>query len=150
MPCKTCEKDPEYHNFLFVERTKAGDGIFYTCPAKGKERKPTEQSVKDYIEHMDEASISSWIWIFDCKGLEKIDMPSLRVLQLFTELVQERYKFILKNIYILHPNWRMQMMLTAIRPFLKKETQQRFIMCDSPLHLFQLGITSHSIQKYIQ
>lgn len=149
MPCQSCKNDPHFHNFVFVSRLPTGEGVYYTCPAKGKEKKPTKESVKDYVEHMDEASVSSWIWIFDCKGIETLDMPHVSVLQMFTQLFQERYKFVLKKVYILHPNWRMQLILSAIRPFLKDETKQRLLLCDSPLQLFSVGLESHSLKSVL-
>ena len=148
MPCKSCEKDPHFHNFVFLARTPTGDGVYYTCPAKGNEKKPTKDSIKDYVEHMDQASTSAWIWIFDCKDIDKLDLPHISVLQMFTELFQERYKFVLKKIYILNPNWKMQLILSSIRPFLKEETKKRLQLCDSPLHLFSAGLQAETVMQF--
>jgi hypothetical protein len=149
MPCKRCEKDPQFHNFVFLARLSTGEGVYYTCPAKGKERRPTKDSVKDYVEHMDEASTAGWVWIFDCKELDIIDMPHVSVLQMFTEIVQERYKFVLKKIYILNSNWKMQIILSAIRPFLKDETKKRLHLCDSPLQLLSAGLHADVIKQVL-
>jgi hypothetical protein len=149
MPCQSCEKDPQFHNFVFLSRTQAGEGVYYTCPAKGKERKPTKESVIDYVEHMDEASVSGWVWIFDCKDLDKVDMPHISVLQMFTELFQERYRFVLKKIYIVNPNWKMQVILSSIRPFLKEETKKRLQLCDSPLHLLAQGFHTDVVKAFM-
>lgn len=148
MTCPACEKDKTFHNFEFLLRNSLGDGIYYTCPAKGKARKMTDAELDNYFAHMDEASVSSWIWIIDCRGLEKLDMPNVTLMKKFMESIQERYKFVLKEIYILHMNWRMSMILHMIRPFMKEEAKKRLILCNSPLQLLKLGVSAESIKEF--
>ncbi len=142
MKCIECMKDKTFHHFDFLLRNSTGDGLYYTCPAKGKARKMTEAELQNYYAHMDEASISSWIWIIDCRGLEKLDMPNVTLLKKFMESIQERYKFVLKEIYVIHMNWKMSMILHMIKPFMKDEAKKRLILCESPLQLLKSGLTA--------
>lgn len=147
MPCRRCEKEEGYHSFEFQGRTTHGDAIFLTRVSNSKEIKLTEESMKDYITHMDEASISSWIWIFDCRGMEKIEVPSLKSLKTFSEIIEERYKFVLKQTVLLHPNWKMNIMLSMLQPFMKDESKKRIIRCESSLQLYEKGVSADLIRK---
>lgn len=150
MSCKHCKNDSNYHSFEFLGRTKINDAIYYTRVSKAKEYKINEDTIIDYIDHMDSASMSAWVWIFDCRGLEALHMPSLNILRKFTELVQERYKFVLKHIYILYPNWKMNIMLSMIQPFLKEETRKRLVICDTPLQVFETGISNDNAKHLLK
>ncbi len=148
MKCTECEKDGTFHNFDFLLRNSMGDGVFYTCPAKGKAKKMTDEELTNYFAHMDEASVSSWIWIIDCSGLEKLEMPNVNLMKKFMESIQERYKFVLKEIYVIHMNWRMSMILHMIRPFMKEEAKKRLIICNSPLQLLKLGVSAEMVKTF--
>jgi hypothetical protein len=124
--------------------------MYYSRISTAKEYRMNKETIGDFITHMDEASISSWVWIFDCRGLETIDMPSIKFLQEFTQLVQERYKFVLKHVYILYPNWKINIMITMIQPFLTDETRKRLIVCDSPLQLIKTGINDEQVKKLLK
>ena len=56
-----------------------------------------ESDIIDYVAHMDEASMGAWYWIIDCSGLESFHMPSISTLQKFLEIIQNRYKYVLKK-----------------------------------------------------
>jgi hypothetical protein len=147
MNCQRCSQDPTFHSFEFLGRLDTGDGIFYTCPAKGKQLQMKEEHIGDYIAHMDGASMSSWVWVFDCSGLQSLQMPSLPVLQKFVGLVQERYKFVLKSIYLINMNWKMHMILNMAKPFMKDETQKRLLIINSRIELLARGIHPKVAQK---
>ena len=146
MGCKNCAKEKGYHSFEFLGRTKSDDAIYYSNISKAKEHRLNEETIVDFIAHMDEASITSWIWIFDCRGLEAIHMPSMKILREFTQLIQERYKFVLKHIYIVYPNWKMNIMLSMVQPFLKDETRRRLVVCESALQFFQSGVNHEQVK----
>jgi hypothetical protein len=146
MSCEKCRADGTFHSFEFIGRAKDSTKLIYTCPAKAKEKRPTEDSVRDYIDHMDEVSLDGWIWLFDCRGIESLDMPNLKVLKQFTELVQERYKFVLKKVLILNVNWKMQMILSMVKPFMKEGSEKRIIVCKSPLELLD-SMESELVKK---
>jgi hypothetical protein len=150
MSCKYCSEEKGYHSFDFLGRTTQNDTIYYSRISSAKEYRMNNETIVDFITHMDEASISSWVWIFDCRGLEAIDMPSIKFLQEFTQLVQERYKFVLKHVYILYPNWKINIMITMIQPFLKDETRKRLILCDSPLHLIKTGFNPEQVKSILK
>ena len=148
MPCTNCSKDPTFHNFEFLLRNSKGDAIYFTSPSRGKARKLTESELDNYFSHMDEASMTSWVWIIDCKGMDKFDMPNPGILRKFMESIQERYKFVLKEIFIVNMNWKMSMILQMVRPFMKEEAKKRLIICDSPLQLLHLGLGSDTIKSF--
>lgn len=150
MSCKHCSKEKGYHSFDFLGRTTENDSIYYSRISSAKEYRMNKETIVDFINHMDDASITAWVWIFDCRGLEAIDMPSINFLQEFTQLVQERYKFVLKHVYIIYPSWKINIMITMIQPFLKDETRKRIIRCDSPLQLIKLGIADEQLKSLLK
>jgi hypothetical protein len=150
MDCARCRKDPTFHSFEFISRNSQGDAIYYTCPSKGKLRELKEDSIPDFISHMDSASIGAWIWIIDCSGLESFHLPSISALQKLMVLIQERYRFVLRHIYILNCNWKMNMILSMGRPFMKEEAKKRLTVLDSRLPLVTLGLDSQILARLIK
>ncbi len=148
MDCERCSRDPTYHSFEFISRSSQGDGVYYTCPAKGKLRDMKEDSIPDFVAHMDSASIGAWIWIIDCSGLESFHMPSITVLRKFMSLIQDRYKYVLKHVYIMNINWKMNMILSMIKPFMKDEAKERLTIIQSKLQFVQLGINVPSVKSF--
>ncbi len=147
MKCSRCEKDPTFHSFQFVYRKPAGEAIFYTCPSKSKLQEMKEKDILDFVAHMDEASVSAWEWVFDCSGLQSYQMPSLTVLQAFIQVIQERYKFVLKSIYILNINWKMHMILSMVKPFIRDDVKRKLIILESKLDILANGFDIKMIQS---
>lgn len=150
MPCTSCSKEKGYHSFEYIGRTPQNTMIYYSRVSNSKEHRMNDETLIDFITHMDEASISAWVWIFDCRGIEKMDMPSIQFLQEFTHLIQERYKFVLETIYIIHPNWKINIMFTMAQPFLKDDLRKRLIRCDSPLQLSKIGINDEQLKSLLK
>jgi hypothetical protein len=148
MNCHRCISDPTYHSFEFISRNPQGDGIYYTCPSKGKLRAMKDDSIPDFVAHMDSASIGAWIWIIDCSGLESFHMPSITVLRKFLSIIQDRYKYVLKHVYIMNTNWKMNMILSMIKPFMKDEAKERLTIIQSKLQFIDLGINVNTIKSF--
>lgn len=147
MECRRCKHDSTFHSFEFLSKTPTGETIYYTCPAKGKQREMKEDSIIDYIAHMDEASSSGWFWIIDCTGLESFHMPSISVLQKFLQVIQDRYKYVLKHVFIMNINWKMQIILSMIKPFMKDQAKERLTIISNKLQFFQNGFDAKTIAK---
>lgn len=147
MACRRCKEDSAFHNFEFLARTSTGETIYYTCPAKGKQREMKEDSIVDYVAHMDEASMTAWYWIIDCSGLESFHMPNISTLNLFLEVIQERYKHVLKKVFILNINWKMNIILSMIKPFINDKAKDRLTVVTSKLQFFQNGFDSATLSK---
>lgn len=145
--CKKCQVDSTYHHFEFLSRLPTGDTIYTTCPSKGKQRSMKEDSIQDYVAHMDEASTSGWIWIIDCSGLESFHMPNVSILQKFMNIIQDRYKYVLKKVYIININWKMHMILSLIKPFMKDEAKERLSIVTSKLQLLNQGFNAETLIK---
>jgi hypothetical protein len=135
MGCHKCAKDSKYHSFEFISRRPSGEAVFYTCPAKGRVFDMKEEDIPDYLAHMDEASMSSWIWVFDCSGLQALNMPSINVVEVFIKVIQERYKFVLKHIYIVNINWKMNILLNMAKYFIKDDMGKKLMILKTPLEL---------------
>jgi hypothetical protein len=144
--CKKCTADPQFHNFDFVSRHPSGDAIYYTSPAKGKQRSMKEDSIPDYMSHMDDASTTGWVWLIDCSGMESFHMPSLPVLRQFMNIIQERYRFVLKKVYIININWKMHVILNMVKPFMKEEAKERISVIESKLQLVSLGFNGDALK----
>lgn len=147
MECRRCKQDSVFHNFEFLARTSTGESVYYTCPAKGKQREMKESDIIDYVAHMDEASMGAWYWIIDCSGLESFHMPSISTLQKFLEIIQNRYKYVLKKVFIININWKMNIILSMIKPFMKDQAKERLMIVSSKLQLFQDGFDTSTLQK---
>jgi hypothetical protein len=146
MNCSKCSIDPTFHSFEFIYRKPSGEAIFYTSPAKGKQREMKDEHIPDYVAHMDSASSSSWIWVFDCSGLQSYQLPSVSTLKKFVNIIQERYRFVLKSIVLINMNWKMEMILTMTRPFVKEEAKQKLLVIHSLLELVEKGFDGKIIQ----
>ena len=148
MNCKKCEKNPIFHSFEFASRLSTGEGVYYTCPSKGVQREMKEDSIIDYVAHMDGASIGSWIWIIECSGLEAFHLPSLSVLQKFMTVIQERYKFVLRKVYIVNTNWKMNIILNITKPFIQNDMKNKLVIVQSTLHLLSYGFDTKTLSIF--
>jgi hypothetical protein len=147
MECRRCKLDSAFHNFEFLARTSTGESVYYTCPAKGKERDMKKDSIQDYVAHMDEASIGAWYWIIDCSGLESFHMPNISTLQMFLGVIQDRYKYVLKKVFIINCNWKMNVILSMIKPFMKDQAKERLTVVSSKLQFFENGFDTATLLK---
>ena len=105
-----------------------------------------ENDIPDFVSHMDDASVTSWEWVFDCSGLQSYQLPSVGTLQAFVQIVQERYKFVLKTIYILNINWQMHMILSLIKPFIREDVRKKLVILNSNLELIANGLDIQKIR----
>lgn len=74
-------------------------------------------------------------------------MPSVATLQKFLQVIQERYRFVLKKVFILNINWKMNILLSMIKPFMKDQAKERLMIVNSKLQLFQDGLDSTTLSK---
>ena len=146
MECRSCSVDPKFHSFRFLSRLPTGEAVYYTCPALGKQLTFKQENIEEYVAHMDSASSSAWIWVFDCSGLQSYQMPTLSVLQKFIGVIQDRYKFVLKTIYLINMNWKMQIILSMTKPFVKDDMKQKLVILNSKLEVIANGFDSRIIK----
>lgn len=106
-----------------------------------------EDSIPDYIAHMDQASTSGWVWVIDCSGLESFHMPNITVLQKFMGVIQDRYRYVLKKVFIINVNWKMQMILSMVKPFMKEEAKERLVIVNSKLQMLTHGFHAETVTK---
>jgi hypothetical protein len=147
MPCTKCSTQPNFHSFRQIGTTLKGIPIWYSKPFLGIEKKFVEESIPNYLAHLDEASSKGhWVWVFDSTGLDKLEMPNPILMRKFYKIVQERYANTLQNIFMLHLNWKVKLLLDVIYPFMNSKAKERLIQCDSPICLLNFGITE--VQLY--
>lgn len=120
--------------------TEEGYAIYYSKFSLNMEKEFREESIPQYLAHMDAASQSKWIWIFDSCGLEHMPMPNPLVVKKFFKLLQDRYKHSLLKIFIFDVNWKVSFLLSLVQPFMTKETRHRIQECKSPLELVSAKI----------
>lgn len=147
MLCEKCLKNPFFHSFLYLGDTEDGHRIFYSKPSLNVEKQFREDSIPNYLSHLDDASKSSWIWIFDAGGLDKLEMPNPLVMRKFYKIIQERYKDVLLKIYMFDVNWKVSFLLSLIYPFVSKEARARLQECKTPLELLPAKIPSAIFQE---
>lgn len=145
--CTRCAVHPHFHTFDVLGRNSAGDIIYYTAPGKHIEQKFTEESVANYLSHMDMTLGHNWVWIFDAAGLEKVDMPNPMLMRRFYKTIVERYGASLKNIYMLNMNWKVDAIYNVIKTFSSEDTKRRVVPCSHPIDLIAAGIPTAVIEK---
>ena len=131
MPCKLCaESGGTAHSFKKLGTLQDGQtNIFYTSPRRALIKKDTPENVDDYIEHLKDTSPNPWIWIFDAKDMKTSDFISNGSGKKVIDVIQETYSKTLKCVYIVNPTTPMRMFLGLMRPFMKKESNDRLYMC---------------------
>ncbi len=139
MLCSKCSTRPGFHSFTLIGHTKQGEAIWYSKPSITEEKKFTEESVKNYLIHLDEAAKEPYIWIFDAAGLDKLELPNLTIMRYFYMEVKKRYKDVLKCLYILHIGWKSKIIYDMLQPFLSDEAKKRLVNCKSQLELVSYG-----------
>jgi hypothetical protein len=147
MTCTRCQIQPAFHCFKNIGKTSCGKQIWYTRPYLSIEKKFTEESISNYLFHMDEASSEPWIWIFDATGFDKLEMPNPMLMKKFYHLIEEKYKNVLHRLYILNINWKVAAILKIVRPFLKKEAQERLAETSNPLSLLSAGVPAQIVHQ---
>ncbi len=146
MSCNSCQKNSKYHCFQNLGILQTGENLFYTSPAKGLEKHPTDSCVEEYIAHMDTAAKTKWIWILDGRGLSTEHIPGISVMKKLVHTIQERYQNNLIGIYIIHPNLKMKFVLNLIHPFLHEEAKKRLVVFHSNPSTMALELTKHGFE----
>jgi hypothetical protein len=148
MSCSKCSVHPGFHNFTELGQTNAGANIWFSSPSLTEEKRFTEESIPNYIAHMDEAAFAGqWVWIFDAGGLDRLESPNPLVLRKFYMTVRERYKNTLQRIYILNMNWKVTMLYNMLYTFLCAESKRRLVHCETKMVLLCDGIPADIVQK---
>lgn len=150
MGCTRCAEHANFHSFKKVGTTTKGHSIYYSKPYLGIEKQFLETSIPNYIAHMDQAATSTWIYIFDAEGLERLEMPNIMVLRRFYKIVQERYRPTLMKIYIIHLNWKTKLLLSMLLPFVSKEAKARLCESATPLDLMEAGVSGDRIRHVFE
>lgn len=141
MPCTRCAENPNFHSFKKVGHTTNGLAVFYSKPSLGIERRLTEQTMPNYLAHLEEASQEGpWVWVFDSGGLDNLEMPKPRLMKEFYFEIQRRVGPTLRKAYILNIHWKVALLLSIIRPFLRAEARDKLMVCDTILPLLEAGI----------
>lgn len=145
MPCKRCQEHPSFHSFQSLGKTSHGKAIVYSKPCLAVEKKFEESSIPNYFSHMDDASKESWIWIFDSGGLAELESPNFFTMRKFYLEMEQRYDKVLQHILILNLNWKVNLLLGFIKPFLSEQSQKRLVVIEHPLELVKYGIQRETI-----
>ncbi len=151
MSCKKCSVQPGFHNFTKLGQTATGAHIWFSSPSLTEEKRFTEESIPNYIAHMDEAATGGpWVWIFDAGGLDRLESPNPLVIRKFYMTVRERYKNTLQRIYILNMNWKVAVLYNMLHTFLCTESKKRLVHCENMLQLLHDGIPTGIVHKCIR
>ena len=148
MPCLRCEAQPGFHSFRNLGKTKDGLTIFYSKPSLNVERTLTESTVANLLSHMEDASrLGPWVYLFDAQGLEKMEMPNVMLMRKFHTSVQDRFRGIMRHVYIINKNWAFELVFNLLKPFMSAENKKLYLYCSSPLFLLSQGISSDIVQS---
>ena len=145
--CSRCSTQPGFHTFEIVGKTPSDHLIYYTAPGKHIEPCFTEETAANYLAHMDSTIGMPWVWIFDAKGLEKVDMPNPLLMRRFYKTIVERYGAELKCIYMLNMNWKVEAIYNVIKTFSTEDTKRRVVICKDRIDLVAAGIPTLIIER---
>jgi hypothetical protein len=147
MVCQQCQRNPLFHSFEHLGAMPNGCAIFFSSIEKAHHKIITKDSLPDYAAHLDIASQTPWVWIIDCRGMKTEHIPKLKVCRLLVDLFEERYKHVLKNVFLVHPTWHVNVALGAVKPLLPEETKSKIVACPSPLTLLEKGVPTHVVKS---
>ena len=151
MPCSICPQS-KIHSFERIGTLADGKtNIFYSSPRRIQiSNEPPEQYIKNISEHLKESLPNPWIWIFDGKDMPAGSMISASTGRRIADIVQNEYATTLQKIYVVNPTTPMRLFLGVLRPFLKKEANDRIYMCSLGLvevinKLQEVGVTKDDL-----
>jgi hypothetical protein len=130
-----------------IGHTKHGEAIWYSKPSLSEERRFTEETMKNYLIHLDEAAKQPYVWIFDSAGLDKLEMPNLMLMRKFYNEIKIRYRDVLKKQYVLNIGWKVNTLFNMLLPFLSEEAKRRIVNCKGPMELLADGIPAEIVMK---
>jgi hypothetical protein len=147
MGCPKCVEIPGFHHFSIIGETISGDNIYYSKPSIYTEKRLTEESITNYLIHLDNASAKPWVWIIDSRGLDNLETPNLLLLRKFYVEIKTRYTDIIKNIFILNESFMMKIIYNMIYPFLSSEIKKLVVFCPTTQALSKTSIDQLIIDK---
>lgn len=146
--CTRCQEHPNFHSFQHLGTTHKGHGIYYSKPYIAIEKDFKEESIPNYLAHMDSAAKHGpWIYVFDASDLDKLAMPNILTMRRFYKIIEKRYAETLRRICILNLNWKTKLLLDMIMPFVSAEAKKRLCQCTTPLELVEEGVPTDCILR---
>ena len=152
--CQRCQAtNGRAHSFQKVATLEASStNIFYTAPALAEEAEDSPEALQHYLAHFEDTKPTSWVWIFDCKGMVSKDLVKSGMGKRLAEIVQANYFDTLLGVYIVNPTWAMKTLLAFLMPFLRKDTRAKLHVCSlGPLDTVQriqsLGVKGNEINS---
>ena len=125
--CPKCHINPNTHSFRIIEENDK-QTIFYTCPADAIEYNDTNGILLHYENMLKNNGEKDWIWIFDCARLEIKHSFELNTSKRIAELVSNKYMHNIKQIYIINPNFIINIIINFIWPFLNDKIKDLIII----------------------
>ena len=124
MVCKKCKQGRKAHSFEDFGTLQNGVRVFYTCPAD-REDFNDDNFLEEFSQHLQATENKPWIWIFDCKGYQAKHMLSLKDSMGLLNLFETTYRHSLQGMYVVNEAWYFHLFLKSVKPFMKKETQEK-------------------------
>jgi len=147
MECPKCLEIQGFHHFSIIGETNNGLCIYYSKPSIHTEKRLTEESIVNYLIHLDNASTKPWVWIIDSRGLDNLETPNLLLLRKFYLQLKTRYKDVLQKIFILNESFMMKIIYNMIYPFLSSEIKNLIVLCPTEEVLLNNNIDELIIKK---
>jgi hypothetical protein len=88
-----------------------------------------------------------FVWIFDAYGIDKYEIPKMKLMKEFYGKMREEYKDVLECIYILNSNMITRLILKMVEPFLKSENRGKMRTISSRVELLQEGMSAQVVTK---
>ena len=114
--CEICKDDPTSHSLQNIGMLH--DIVYYyTCPSKATKYYDTV-GIVDHYDGVLSKNNHSWVWIFDCNGLNLKHLLEINVGIQLASLISTKFSHNLLKIIIINPTWHIKVILHLVSPFL--------------------------------
>jgi hypothetical protein len=112
------------YNFKRIAE-KNGLVFYYTKPIKAYQYTNADNVVEQYDKSLKHVGEKKWIWIIDSEGFNLKHAMEVTIGTEIAKLITEKHAHNLQEIKIINPTWHIKTILTAIMPFIDKQTKQK-------------------------
>jgi hypothetical protein len=147
--CTKCTTHPNFHHFEYLGQTSTGRHIYYTKPYPNIETKFTEETMNNYLWHMEASKKTPgpFVWVFDAHGIDKYEIPKIKLMKEFYGKMREEYKETMERVYILNSNMITRLIMKMVEPFLKSENRGKIKTISSRSELVGEGMGMEVVTK---
>lgn len=117
--CTKCKQTPGFHSFTFCGAAGPRH-VYYTSPAKAGHVVKTHTEYLEFKSHLEAASATPWVWIFDCKDMKTKHFLPMEICKDLIEYVLSEHGAAIQEVIVLHPNVWFKGIFKFLSPMFKE------------------------------